>query len=152
MKQNVATDTGTDKETVSDICDDDVQFADSIYEHFDINQKGAMIHYEPNEKYIGMLHSGSKGVEMYISLELSKEVYAKSKDIFVVKGKRMGTDKVIDEQASEVKKRGILDDHKSSNDDQERPKAEIGKALDLEMLKASDEFEYYGMAQASQKI
>jgi hypothetical protein len=35
-----------------------------------------------------MLHSGSKGVEMYISLELSKEVYAKSKDIFVVKGKR----------------------------------------------------------------
>jgi hypothetical protein len=68
------------------------------------------------------------------------------------KGKE-GHGKVIDEQASEGKKRGILDDPKSSDDDQERPEPEIGKALDQEnTLKASNKFECYGTAQASHKI
>jgi hypothetical protein len=90
MKWNVATDAGTDKETVSDIHDDDVcQYMILSPNVSTSTKKVQTIHYgEPNEKYVGMLHSGSKGVEMYISLELSKKVYAKSKDVFVIEGKR----------------------------------------------------------------
>lgn len=107
------------------------------------------IHFHPNGRYVGILHSGSKGVDVYF-IRSSQESSRKKQRRLRRRREKKG--KVDEDQSTVGTKRGILDDPEPDEEEQGEPSIDDDNTIDPESLKASDEFEYYGTARASHKI
>jgi len=112
-------------------------------------EKVQTIHYHPNGRYLGVLHSGSKNVEIYLIRSAQESLRKKQRRL---RRRREKKGKVDEHQPEVGKKRGLLDDPESSEEEKEGLVNDDDTVLDPETLKASDEFEYYGTARASHKI
>ena len=108
-------------------------------------EKVTTLHYHPNGRFVGILHANAKDVDVYM-IRTAQE--AQKKRQRRLRRRREKKDKA---PATETgRKRGILDDPESEN---EEPESNVVEDLsDPESVKASDEFEYYGTARASHKI
>lgn len=157
-KRNVSTEISNDEQgdTTSNmpfVNDDDVcHYMGSLIPPPNVSsstEKVQSIHCHPNGNFVGILHSGSKSVDVYLIRSAQESLRKKQRRL---RRRREKKGKVDAEQPAGSKKRGILDDPESSGDEQERPEADDGVTLDPESLKASDEFEYYGTARASHKV
>ena len=110
-------------------------------------EKVQTIHYHPNGRYAGVLHSGSKNVDVYLIRDVQESLRKKQRRL---RRRREKKGKVQEKPVG--KKRGILDDSESSGDEKDGTTNDDDIVLEPDALKASDEFEYYGTARASHKI
>ena len=108
------------------------------------------IHYHPNGKYVGVLHANSKNVDVYVIRSIQESIRKKQRRL----RRRKEKSKVVSAKAArdETKgpKRGLLDDPESEEEKEAVPS--MDESLDPEIIKASDEFEYFGTARASHKV
>lgn len=154
-KRNAAMETENDKEeSTSDMptaSEDDVcHYMGSLITPPNVStsaEKVQTIHYHPNGRYVGVLHSSSKNIDIYLIRSAQESLRKKQRRL----RRRREKKGKVEEQCT-GKKRGILDDPESSDEEKEGPANDDDVALDPETLKASDEFEYYGTARASHKI
>ena len=114
------------------------------------------IHFHPNGKYVGVLHSNSKNVDVYLIRSVQESLRKKQRRLRRRKEKQS---KVNNEgiHIQKGQKRGMLDDPGSDDDKNNMEKSDdevskLDKSLDPEIVKASDEFEYFGTIRASHKI
>ena len=118
----------------------------------------ACIHFHPNGKYVGVLHSNSKHVDVYLIRSVQESLRKKRRRLKRRKEKASKTsndDSTEDKPKNKGQKRGILDDPESEDDNAEQVEDEnskLDKSLDPDMVKASDEFEYFGTTRASHKV
>ncbi len=115
------------------------------------------IHFHPNGKYVGVLHSNSKNVDVYLIRSVQESLRKKQRRLRRRKEKASKASNEVAEgnQKAKGQKRGILDDPESDNDENDKNEDEVTKldqSLDPEMVKASDEFEYFGTVRASHKV
>ncbi len=115
------------------------------------------IHFHPNGKYVGVLHSNSKNVDVYLIRSIQESLRKKQRRLRRRKEKasKASNEAAEGTQKAKGQKRGILDDPESDNDENDKEEDEVtklDKSLDPEMVKASDEFEYFGTVRASHKV
>jgi U3 small nucleolar RNA-associated protein 12 len=108
------------------------------------NERIASLH-QFGGKYVGVLHHNSKTVQIY-QIRSSEEALRKKQRRLRRRREKQGKP----EPAEKGPKRGIMDDEEPQLEE------EVGDSLDqsleADMIKASDEFEYYGVIRASHKI
>lgn len=114
-------------------------------------EKIACIHYHPNGKYVGILHANSNNVDVYLIRSVQESIRKKQRRLRRRKEKSKISTKLA---ATESKgpKRGMLDDPVSEDEKETTEEPTADEALDPEIIKASDEFEYFGTARASHKV
>ena len=112
-------------------------------------EKVQTIHFHPNGRYVGILHSGSKNVDVYFIRSSQESIRKKQRRL---RRRREKKGKVDEHQSKVGKKRGILDDPEPTEEEEGEASIENDNTDDPESLKASDEFEYYGTARASHKV
>ena len=108
------------------------------------------IHYHPSGNYVGILHNNSKNVDVYL-IRSTQEAQRKRQRRL---RRRKEKSKISAKSEPKGQKRGILDDPEDEYE-VERVDTETSSSdltLDPEMIKASDEFEYFGTARASHKV
>ena len=116
------------------------------------------IHFHPNGKYVGVLHSNSKNVDVYLIRSVQESLRKKQRRLRRRKEKSSKVNKAVKDDGlvnSKGQKRGILDDPESDDenvDKVEDEKSNLDKSLDPDIIKASDEFEYFGTIRASHKL
>jgi len=115
------------------------------------------IHFHPNGKYVGVLHSNSKHVDVYLIRTVQESLRKKQRRLRRRKEKasKASNEEIEDRHKHKGPKRGILDDPESDDDNMNKVEDEnlkLDKSLDPDMVKASDEFEYFGTARASHKV
>lgn len=115
------------------------------------------IHFHPNGKYVGVLHSNSKNVDVYLIRSVQESLRKKQRRLRRRKEKasKASNEIIVGSNKTKGQKRGILDDPESENDDADKKEDEgskLDKSLDPDMVKASDEFEYFGTVRASHKV
>ena len=108
-------------------------------------EKVIALHFHPNGRYVGILHGNSRDVDVYM-IRSSQEAQKKRQRRL----RRRREKKSKPPVAETGRKRGILDDPESEGDEPETN--EVEDLVDPDLLKASDEFEYYGTVRASHKI
>jgi U3 small nucleolar RNA-associated protein 12 len=111
------------------------------------------IHFHPSGKYVGVLHSDSKNVDVYMVRSTKESIRKRQRRL----RRRKEKAKVAEKNADNMKgqKRGLLDDPVSEDEDNHVDNEEIANlenTLVPEMMKASDEFEYFGTVRASHKV
>jgi U3 small nucleolar RNA-associated protein 12 len=109
-------------------------------------EKVATIHYHPNGRYVGILHANSKNIDVYNIRNAQDSLRKKQRRLRRRREKKGRVDK-----EPKGRKRGILDDAESSDEEKEAGDDAV-PSMDPDSVKASDEFEYYGTARASHKI
>jgi U3 small nucleolar RNA-associated protein 12 len=109
-------------------------------------EKVSTIHFHPNGRYVGILHSNSKNVDVY-KIRSAQDSLRKKQRRLRRRREKKGR---VDEEPK-GRKRGILDDAESSDEEKEAGDDTV-PSMDPEDVKASDEFEYYGTARASHKM
>ena len=115
------------------------------------------IHFHPNGKYVGVLHSNSKNVDVYLIRSVQESLRKKQRRLRRRKEKASkASNEVIEgNQKAKGQKRGILDDPESEDENADKTEDEVSKldkSLDPDMVKASDEFEYFGTVRAGHKV
>ena len=116
------------------------------------------IHFHPNGKYVGVLHSNSKHVDVYLVRSVQESLRKKQRRLRRRKEKSSKASNAATEDGSnnqKGQKRGLLDDPESDDDNIDKVEDESSKldnSLDPDMVKASDEFEYFGTTRASHKV
>jgi len=116
------------------------------------------IHFHPNGKYVGVLHSNSKNVDVYLIRSVQESLRKKQRRLRRRKEKSSKANNSVKDGGlvnSKGQKRGILDDPESDDDNVDKvedEKSNLDKSLDPDMIKASDEFEYFGTIRASHKL
>jgi len=121
------------------------------------------IHFHPSGRYLGVLHSNSKNVDVYTVRSVQESLRKKQRRLRRRKEKASKANNnnsgiSTTTPKSKGQKRGILDDPESDNNDDDvadKPEDENGKlekSVDPNTVKASDEFEYFGTARASHKV
>lgn len=113
------------------------------------------IHFHPNGKYVGVLHSNSKHVDVYLIRSVQESSRKKQRRLRRRKEKASKASNEVTEDTIKGQKRGLLDDPESDDDNIDKVEDEISKldrSLDPDMVKASDEFEYFGTVRASHKV
>jgi U3 small nucleolar RNA-associated protein 12 len=120
------------------------------------NEKLSCLHFHRNGRYVGILHTNSKHVDVYLirnRQETQKKRQRRLKRRQEKQKKKSTNDEVNVEKG---KKRGILDDPESSspsdNDEDDDHHRFENEQLSPEALKASDEFEYIGSVRCGHKI
>lgn len=120
------------------------------------SERISCIHFHPNGRYVGVLHANSKNVDVYIIRSVQDSIRKKQRRLRRRKEKSKHSSKQESESstaATKGTKRGLLDDPES---EEEGPNGigelAMDQSLDPEMIKASDEFEYYGTVRASHKV
>eukprot|EP00536_Pseudo-nitzschia_multiseries_P003654 jgi/Psemu1/252842/estExt_Genewise1Plus.C_570058 len=94
----------------------------------------ACIHFHPNGKYVGVLHSNSKHVDVYLIRSVQESLRKKQRRLRRRK-----------EKSSKAKN--------AENDEGfAKSKGQKHKSIDPDVIKASDEFEYFGTIRASHKL
>jgi len=114
------------------------------------------IHFHPNGKYVGVLHANTKNVDVYLIRSVQESMRKKQRRLRRRKEKAKIGSKATESDTTNAngQKRGMLDDPESEDEvnAENDEVSKLEKALDAEMLKASDEFEYYGTVRASHKV
>jgi WD40 repeat protein len=115
------------------------------------------VHFHPNGKYVGILHSNSKHVDVYLIRSLQESLQKKQRRLRRrrEKASKASNEVIEDRRGIKGQKRGILDDPESDGDDIDKAEDEIAKfdnSVDPNIVKASDEFEYFGTVRASHKV
>lgn len=125
------------------------------------------MHFHPNGRYVGVLHANSKNVDVYLIRSLQETVRKKQRRVKRRKEKSSksanlsatnnNSNNTAPTKHQKGHKRGILDDSESeddNNDDDSKEKDvfRLDEFLDPSMVKASDEFEYFGTTRASHKV
>jgi U3 small nucleolar RNA-associated protein 12 len=112
------------------------------------------IHFHPNGKYVGVLHADSKNVDVYLVRSTKESIRKRQRRLKRRKEKVKLSEKNEDNKIGQ--KRGLLDDPILEDEENhiagDEEIAKVEKSLDPEMLKASDEFEYFGTVRASHKV
>ena len=118
----------------------------------------ACIHFHPNARYVGVLHANSKSVDVFVIRGVRETQKKKQRRLKRRKEKSNIKSKTEEDGADRKKgpKRGLLDDPEPDEEDEDRGDVpeiiKMEKALDPELVKASDEFEYFGTVRASHKL
>jgi WD40 repeat protein len=117
------------------------------------SERISCIHYHPNGKFVGVLHANSKNVDVYLIRSVQESLRKKQRRLRRRKEKSKMANKSTESQ-SQGPKRGMLDDPESEDEKGANAAGELNmdQSLDPEMIKASDEFEYFGTARASHKV
>mmetsp|Transcript_20281 Transcript_20281/g.56409 ORF Transcript_20281/g.56409 Transcript_20281/m.56409 type:complete len:1101 (+) Transcript_20281:216-3518(+) len=118
------------------------------------------IHFHPNGKYVGVLHSNSKHVDVYLIRSVQESLRKKQRRLRRRKEKSSKARNAETDEGtarSKGQKRGILDDPESDNENDDKAardenSTKLDKSLDPDVIKASDEFEYFGTVRASHKL
>jgi U3 small nucleolar RNA-associated protein 12 len=115
------------------------------------NEKVTTLHFHTSGRYVGILHANSKNIDVYMIRSFEESSRKKQRRL---RRRREKKGKSISDETKPKKgnKRGILDDPESSADEDDAPADSMNESLDPELIKASDEFEYYGTARATHKI
>lgn len=151
----VVEDDDTDKdrsESVDDVC----HYMGTLTVPANMSTSGeriSCIHFHPNGKYVGVLHANSKNVDVYLVRSAKESLQKKQRRLRRRKEKAKVSEKHADDKKG--RKRGMLDDPASENEDREADNEDmtkLEKSLDPGLLKASDEFEYFGTVRASHKV
>jgi U3 small nucleolar RNA-associated protein 12 len=127
------------------------------------SERISCIHFHPNGRYVGVLHANSKTVDVFVIRSTQESIRKKQRRLRRRKEKsKIHGKAAVEGNSSSTKgqKRGMLDDPESEHDDDTlNPTAAttselvtLEQSLDPEMIKASDEFEYYGTVRASHKV
>ena len=120
------------------------------------SERISCIHFHPNGRYVGILHANSRNVDIYVIRSVQESMRKKQRRL----RRRKEKSKLSSKQATEASKasgkgnkRGLLDDPESEEEHpNSAPESTLEQSLDPEMIKASDEFEYYATARASHKV
>jgi U3 small nucleolar RNA-associated protein 12 len=115
------------------------------------------IHFHPNAKYVGVLHANSKNVDVFVIRGVREAQKKRQRRLRRRKEKANVKSKGTEDDSEKQKgpKRGLLDDPESEeegNEGENKETSKMEKVLDPELVKASDEFEYFGTVRASHKI
>lgn len=153
-KRNAAVETDN-KETVTDFpttSDDDVcHYMGSLIAPPNVStstEKVSTIHYHPNGRYVGILRNNAKTVLVYHVRSAQDSLRKRQRRLRRRREKKGKVDEKL-----KGKKRGILDDPESSDEENlAGTRDDMDQSMDPENVKASDEFEYYGSARTSHKI
>jgi WD40 repeat protein len=119
------------------------------------NEKLSCLHFHRNGRYVGVLHSNSKHVDVYLIRNIQES--QKKRQRRLKRRQEKQKKKTMSDQVNveKGKKRGILDDPESSSssddDDHDDHRME-NEQPSPEALKASDEFEYIGSVRCSHKV
>jgi WD40 repeat protein len=111
-------------------------------------EKIACIQYSRNGRYLGILQANSKTVDVYLIRSTQESLKKRQRRLKRRQEKKKKQSTADGEKVG--KKRGILDDPESSGSEVEGNAEDA--AMDPELLKASDEFEYLATVRASHKI
>lgn len=111
----------------------------------------ACIHFHPNGKFVGVLHNNSKNVDVYLIRSVQESLRKKQRRLKRKKEKSKTSTK-NQETTAKGAKRGMLDDPQLEDEQMQDSSQAMEQTLDPEMIKASDEFEYYGTVRASHKV
>ena len=109
-------------------------------------EKVTTLHYHPNGKYVGILHANAKDVDVYM-IRGAHDAQKKRQRRLRRRREKKGKTPM---EESVRKKRGILDDPDSEEEETELEI--VDDPSDPLLIKASDEFEYYGTVRASHKV
>mmetsp|Transcript_58207 Transcript_58207/g.65159 ORF Transcript_58207/g.65159 Transcript_58207/m.65159 type:complete len:1087 (+) Transcript_58207:147-3407(+) len=113
------------------------------------------IHFHPNGRYVGVLHANSKHVDVYLVRSVQESSRKKQRRLRRRKEKTKTGNSSTENESTNLKgqKRGILDDPESEDENEvEDESFKLDKSLNPDMVKASDEFEYFGTTRASHKV
>jgi U3 small nucleolar RNA-associated protein 12 len=111
-------------------------------------EKVSTIHYHPNGRYVGILRNNAKNVLVYHVRSAQDSLRKRQRRLRRRREKKGKVDEKL-----KGKKRGILDDPESSDEENlAGTRDDMDQSMDPENVKASDEFEYYGSARTSHKI
>ena len=114
------------------------------------SEKVICVHYHPSGQFLGILHANSKHVDVYIVRSTKESMKKRQRRLRRRQEKQKKKDSTSKKDPSGSKKRGLLDDDEPSDDETNNLDPE--DALDPELLKASDEFEYLVTVRASHKV
>lgn len=115
-------------------------------------ERVACVHLHPSGRFVGVLHANSKNVDLYLA-RTSEETLKKRQRRLRRRQEKQKKREEVDADTSSAKtgkKRGILDEPVSSDD--EGPGDTAEEPVDPELIKASDEFEYLTTIRASHKV
>jgi U3 small nucleolar RNA-associated protein 12 len=150
-------DTAVDDTTKDDVC----HYMGSLVAPPNVvtptNDRIAKVLHHDDGKYVGILHHNSKSIQIYAirstaDAQRKKQRRLRRRREKDNKGSNTGAgdDK---EQEETGQKRGLMDDENKEDDNKEEVISDILESkLDVDTIKASDEFEYFGMIRASHKI
>ena len=113
------------------------------------------IHFHPNGKYVGLLHSNSKHIDVYTVRSVRESLRKKQRRLKRRKEKASKVSNGDLSRRSKGQKRGMLDDPEPDEDVADQKEdgiSKLEKSLDPDNVKASDEFEFFGTARASHKV
>jgi U3 small nucleolar RNA-associated protein 12 len=100
-------------------------------------------------RWVGVLHHNSKSIDIF-KLRSSHETQRKRQRRLRRRREKLG--KESEEEGQEAgRKRGLLDDEEAERDAEEEADP-LDQSLEVEAVKATDEFEYLGAVRASHKI
>jgi U3 small nucleolar RNA-associated protein 12 len=114
------------------------------------SERISCIHYHPSGRHVGILQANSKNVDVYL-IRNSHESLKKRQRRLRRRQEKQNKKTHDKPEGKSGQKRGILDDAISS-DEEDALESTSGVALDPDMIKASDEFEYVATVRASHKV
>jgi len=114
------------------------------------SEKISSIRFHKSGRFLGVLRAGSKNVEIY-SVKTSRESMKKRQRRLRRRQEKLKK-KVQETQEETGKKRGMLDDPDSGDEDDADAETNENQMVDPSAVKASDEFEYATSIAASHKV
>ena len=113
-------------------------------------EKITCIRYHPSGKFLGILQSGAKSIDVYAIRGLRESARKRQRRL---RRRQEKEAKKAKEPPKAGEKRGILDDPESSDDEADSVgETAADNPLDPAQIAASDEFEYATTSRASHKI
>ena len=113
------------------------------------NEGIASIHFHPSGKYVGVFRSNDRVIEIYAA---RTEVEVQKKRRRRLRRRREKQNLAANAPDKGTKKRGILDDSESEEEQDDAGKSSSLLELSPEAIKAMDEFEFRGIIRATHKI
>jgi U3 small nucleolar RNA-associated protein 12 len=114
------------------------------------SERISCIHYHPSGRHVGILQTNSKNVDVYL-IRGTQESLKKRQRRLRRRQEKKNKKTTEKPESQSGQKRGILDDPISS-DEEDAAESASGVALDPELIKASDEYEYLATIRASHKV
>jgi U3 small nucleolar RNA-associated protein 12 len=155
-----AHDLTNNSDTISDDEDDNVcQFMGTLIPPPNVatsSERLTCVRYHPSGQYVGVLYDNARTIDVY-SIRSSAESEKKRQRRLKRRSEKTKKRSQLQEASNDAnqskngRKRGILDDPESSEDEEHALQAD-SNTLDPELLRGSDEFEYFVSVRASGKI
>jgi len=115
------------------------------------NEEVASIHFHPSGRYVGVCRANDRVIEIYAA---RSEVEVQKKRRRRLRRRREKQNLAATSEKGATKKRGLLDDPESEDEQDNAGDAKEGSFLEVspEAVKAMDEFEFRGIVRATHKI